>query len=242
MDRRRHIVLAIIIAVILLMTTLSILSACGPSHAELEYQEKLREYEEAQRNAELEHQEKLREYEEAQRNAELEYQEKLREYEEAQQQAQEREKLEEIRNWCIELAVIIENDKKIIDSWNEFRHDSANITPFSSTDSKNKQEEEFLRHMELFETLNTQLINLDIPYECQEANRVLRNYLQKRGSAIMDLIIYYASGQGYYRLTYNEKLVEINGLHQQYINEFQKVVNEWNLWGDVSPYLSVPEH
>jgi len=226
------------------MTTLPILSACGPSQAELEYQEKLREYEEAQRNAELEYQEKLREYEEAQRNAELEYQEKLREYEEAQQaeqQAQEQKELEEVRNWCIGVAVIIETDKIIIDSWNEFRHNSANITPFYPTDLKNKQEEGFFRHMELFETLNSQLINLYCPYECYEANRVLSNYLQKRGPAIMDLILYYASGQNYYRLTYNEKLVEINSLRQRYLNEFYKIIDERDLWEDVLPYLPVPE-
>ena len=225
------------ILLVSIFIAIPILSACGPSEAELEYQEKLRE-------AALEYQRKLRECEEAQRNAELEYQKRLRECEEArqaEQQARERKELEEVRNWCIAVAAIIEADETIIDSWNEFRDYSANITPYYPTDLKNEQEEGFFRHMELFETLNAQLSNLDCPDECYEANRVLRDYLQKRGPAIMDLILYFSSGQNHYRLTYNEKLVEINGLRQRYLDEFYKIIDEWDLWEDVSPYLQVPE-
>lgn len=181
--------------------------ACGLSKAELEYEERVKTQEEAQQRIK------------------------------AEQQAQKEKELEDIRNWCIEIAIIIRNDGELISAWNEFRQSFDRITPYSSWGVKNQQEDIFLEYMRCWETLAAEVNGLSCPSVCFQANRTMSKYFSKRRPAIQDLILYYASGQGYYRILYNEKLAEIQGLQTQYLKEFFNLVNEYDLYAALLPYL-----
>ena len=100
-----------------------LLTSCGPSKAELEYEEYLKAYEETQQRLK------------------------------AEQKAQKDKELADIRNWCIEVAVIIKKDSNIVASWKIFQENSANISLFSSWEVKEHQERKFMEYMEYYETL-----------------------------------------------------------------------------------------
>ena len=73
-----------------MLLALPFLSVCGPSKAELAYEEYIKTLEETRQRVE------------------------------AEQQAQKEKELADIRDWCIEVAMIIRNDSELIDAWSEF--------------------------------------------------------------------------------------------------------------------------
>ena len=189
---------------VIILVAMPFLSVCGPSKAELEYEEYVKTQEEAQQRVE------------------------------AEQRAQKARELEDIRNWCIEVAIIIRNDNELVVAWNEFRESFDRINPYSSWDVKNQQEDKFLEYMECWETLGAEVNGLSSPTACFQTGRTLSKYFSKQRPAINDLILYFASGQDYYRILYNEKLAEIKGLRKQYLKEFDNILDEYDLY-DVIP-------
>jgi len=192
---------------VIIFVALPLLSGCGPSKAELAYEEYIKAQEEARQRVE------------------------------AEQQAQKVKELEDIRNWCIEVAIIIRNDSELISAWNEFRQSFDRITPYSSWEVKEQQEGIFLEYMDSWETLGAEVNGLSCPNACFQTSRTLSKYFGKQRPAIQDLILYYASGQSYYRILYNEKLAEIQGLKTQYLKEFNNILYEYNLLATVLQYL-----
>jgi hypothetical protein len=190
-----------------IIVSLAVVS-CGPSQAELEYEEYLKAIEETQQRIK------------------------------AEEQAQEEKKLEDIRNWCIEAAIIVNKDIELIVAWNQFREDFRNITPYSSLQVKIQQDEIFSQYMESYGTLLAEINSTSYPAACFDAHRALSNYLSKHRPAIMELVKYYASGQPSFLLQYQDKLIEINGLRKQYQNQFFDIVDEWDMEKTVIPYLT----
>ena len=192
---------------VIIFVALPFLSVCGPSKAELAYEEYIKTLQETQQRVE------------------------------AEQQAQKEKELEDIRNWCIEVAIIIRNDGELITAWNEFRQSFKIVTPYDSRDVKGQQEDIFLEYMDCWETLGAELNGLSCPNACLQAKSTLSQYFSKQRPAIQDLILYYASGQSYYTIRHNEKLAEIKGLRTQYLKEFDNIVNEYNLHATILPYV-----
>jgi len=115
-------------------------------------------------------------------------------------------------------------EAELKDWWVDFRNKySSEYIP--TLDVRKQQEELFYDYIEKYETLYVEVSSLHIPVSCQKAHQLLEDYLRKHRPMVKDLIVYFATGNGWYRIQYNDKRREINTLYQQFHNEYMKIVD-----------------
>ncbi len=163
--------------------------------------------------------------------AEQQYQQELQQYQQQVEKATHENQRQDILYWARIVSGIMENDAQLSSWWKDLQASYAATAP--TAEAKQNMVNQTSAYQKRYDSLYVATASLKTPDACSTAQQLLLLYLDKTRQAAASFLSYYQTSNTKYQDNANSLVAEGDLAHEQFGLEYNKIVEDWDLAGDL---------